>query len=472
MPSKNIKKLDEQALLKKSSMSLHRTLAPGITLSAVQRKSLNAIHYALQAYVKRNFESPEIFHSKHGERIVDFKMKRTQFESLIAYMSRNRVYLRDVLQQLTKIQVDWSNNLKGKKEEYRFTNIFMEAGLKDGYVHIKIPATTREALINPSVEATIDIIKLSQSLERKYAISMYEFVRSYFEKETSDNFTFEVEDEALRNSLGVPFKWTKSGQKKYSYPALGKLNERVIKPSIEELNGADFEFKVACSHNRLSCGSVYWAFEVTRTNVVQHRLIANEFASEIADIMQALRRYKVNKPLDLLAKITSEKDILYFQYCIEMVDKSVQSRSANNKISNMGGYFVRSLEKNKEAFENYYAEIQKKHDLEVSKKRKKELQAIDEQIEIARKEQKIKLREAHWATLPEEEKENLRVEFLDVVENSPTFGPSYREEVAKHGYDISPRMRGLWVGYLNEYFGITDEVIEETIRNMTITSTF
>jgi len=474
----NNKKLKtETALLQKSSLSLHRTIQPGVTLTAVQRKSLNALHYALQSYVRQTFGDTKTdiakFNALYADKIMDFKIKRKAFEALISYMSRNNVYLKDVLRQLSRIQADWSNNLTGSKENYSFMNIFMEAGLEDGYVHVKIPPQTRNALVSDNVEATIDVIKISQNLNGKYAISLYELIRSYFEKEAQagiDEFTFEIEDEILRNALNVPFSWNKKGGKEFSYGTTGKLHDKVLKPAISEVNEADFEFKVSCSHTRLGCGTLIWQFSVLKTNIAQHRLVANEFASELAEITQALKRYGVKRTYEVLSKITNERDVLYFQYCIRQVDAALRSRSKENKIQNPAGYFLKTLEQNVEAFEEEYTELQRKREEQVTKARQNELNKLEEQIQKAQANQRLKIRQAHYEALSIDEQEDLKQEYLSTV--SETLGRKYYQVALEQGVEASPMIRGNWNKFLDGKFGITDDVIDQALENMPLTSTF
>lgn len=461
----------DRALLQKSKLALNRTVEAGVTLSAPQRKALNAVHYALQCYVMQNFESVDLFHSKYANKILDFKMKRQQFLTLISYSSRNQVFLRNILKQLSKIQIDWHNGESGSKESYMFSNIFMEAGLANGYVHVKIPSHTRRALVDANVEATIDIARQSNSLFGKYAISLFEVVQSRYEKCEEHTFSFEIEDGELRNALNVSYVW-KGGKRVYSYPMLGKLNEKVLKPAISEINDADLEFKIEHSHTKLGCGTVVWRFQIARSSYTKHRIIASEFAPEMASLSRAFSRFGIKRPLEVLTKISSEKDVLYHQFCVENVEKAMRSRKPGTTIKNPAGYFLKTLEQNKEAFEEHYQDILAKRNIEKRRARNAELQRIDEQIEASAKEQRKRMRNAQWDALPTEQQRILHSEFLESVRMNPALGSKFVKIIENDGIDSLPRIRGAWASFVDEYFGITEESISASLENMVVEVTY
>lgn len=469
--SKN-KNRESTALLYKSSSSLHKTIQPGVTLSSIQKKALNALHYSLQNYVKLNFKSVAVFHSEFEDRIMDFQIRRSHFETLISYYSRNNVHLKDVLRQLSKIQADWTDARFEHEENYEFTNIFLSAGVRNGYVSIKIPPQTRRALVSEHIESTIDVLKISQNLHGKYAISLYELIKGFFERQSVDSntFTFEIDDYHLRNAINVPYDFDKSGERVFSYPTIGKLNQKVLKPALKELNSAGFEFVANCEFERKGCGAVVWVFEASRTNLPSSAVIANDFATEFAEITKALTKFGVKRIPDILNQIRTERDVMYFEFCIKSVESAIRKKNGvSNKIENLAGYFMASLKSNVEAFDKVYNQRLADRAKETERKRLAENARIQGQKEASIKRQRQQLRLAHLQSTPQETLDQYLAEF---IETEPGLTRSHKQLIEDQGVEASPMVRSKWNIFLEGKFGITPKTIEDSLENETIITTF
>lgn len=457
----------EIARVEKTRLELRKTIQPGVTLSGYQRKSLNALMWFVQSYCFKYFDSIEKFHASLGDSPLKLSIPKSHFCTITDYGSRNGTFLKKALQEVSQVQVVYDNGEIGDLEKYEFVNMFKRVGVDGPRVEFEVHPETRRAIVSQDVEATIDLIKVNRHLNGKYAIGLYEVLHSAFERMRGDVETVEISDYDLRAGLNVPYK-NKGNKRVFSYPKVGPFNARVLKPSIDEINASDFEFKIEHSFRKKACGDVVWFFKLTKTQYQNYTLIANENADEVTKILDRLSAYSVRNPQDWLKKCVNEKELLYMLFCIDRVDAALRKRG--NKINSPGGYFVRTYDQNREAFEEHYTQLLSTRAKQSKLIKEETDKQIKEQKSEAAKRYKKEMREAYWNDSSAQEKEALELAFIEVMV-APKY-PEYQPLIDKNGLeqtlDDNGILRGVWTDYLNEVFSITDEDAKRAADNVTV----
>lgn len=455
------------AKVEKSRLELRKTVQPGVTLSGYQKKSLNALMWFVQSYCFKYFESIDKFHATLGESPLKLSIPKAHFLTMTDYGSRNGAFLKKALEEVSQVQVVYDNGETGDLENYVFMNMFKSVGVDGSRVEFEVHPETRRAIVSSEVEATIDLIKVARNLDGKYAISLYELLHSAFERMRNDVEEVQINDFDLRAGIYVPYK--KKGNKKvFSYPCIGQFNSRVLKPAINEINASDFEFKLKHSFRKLGCGEVVWNFEISKTEYENFTLIANENATEVAEILDKLSSYGVRNPQEWIRKCESERELLYMLFVIEAVDKA--TRKKKSSIPNLGGYFVSAYNNNREAFESHYVQLLKNREVNAKRIKEDNDRQIELQKEKARNEYKARMREVNWNESDKVKREALELGFVELVVKDRF--PEYLALIEKRGvHDViaeAGQLRGEWVTYLNDAFEITDEDAQRAADKTTV----
>ncbi|PTC00582.1 hypothetical protein C9975_06715 [Thalassospira xiamenensis] len=455
------------ARVEKTRLELRKTIQPGVTLSGYQRKSLNALMWFVQSYCFKYFDSIEKFHAALGDSPLRLSIPKSHFCTITDYGSRNAAFLKKALREVSQVQVVYDNGKTGDLEKYEFINMFKRVGVDGPRVEFEVHPETRRAIVSLDVEATIDLIKVNRRLNGKYAIGLYEVLHSAFERMRKDIETVEISDYDLRAGLNVPYK-EKGSKRVFSYSKVGQFNAKVLKPSIDEINANDFEFKIEHSFRKKGCGDVIWFFTLTKTQYQNYTLIANENADEVTKILDRLGAYSVRNPQDWLKKCVNEKELLYMLFCVERVDAALRKRGT--KINSPGGYFVRTYNQNREAFEEHYIQLLETRAKQAKLVKEETDLQIKEQKENAAKRYVKEMREAHWNDASEHEKETIELAFIEtrVKPKHPEYQPLIEKNGLHETLEDIGVLRGFWTDFLNELFGITEEDEKRAANNATV----
>lgn len=460
----------DKPYVEKNLLELSKTIQPGFVMSAGQKKTMNAVQFFVQSYAAKYFTSQGEFHAAYEERVMQLHIPKTHFMSLIAFNSRNTKHLKTLISEMTNIEVSYDNGLEGDAEAYEFTKLIPKAGVQSGYVYFDIPPDTRRALVSPKIEAVIDVLKVAENLNGKYSISLYQLLHGHFERMEESSCEVQIDDEFLRNALNVPYKIV-DRKRQWSYGSVAEFNAKVLKKSVAEINGAELEFKVKYKRKKLKSGEIIWRFEITRTTFAKYALIASAYATEITEIIKELKNYGVKNWEKVITAIESEKDLLYFQYCINEVNKAIRSRSPKAKvIKNKAGYFIKALEGNKESFEEHFRALQRQREKERKHAQEIERANVEAQKKSKKDEQRRELRRVAFSALSAADAKELKDKFIDSIRGA-VFGTQYsaiQELGLEQAIEESNLLRGLWNNFLDEELDITDEKVERSIANMRV----
>lgn len=457
-----------EALVDKSKIELSKTIQYGARMTGMQHKSLNAIQFCLQSYALKYFDSLEEFHANFEDRIIRLRIPRGQFRALIAFSGNNDRHIAYHLDQLRKTGVSYHNNETGDAEEAEFTNFFNKTGIKKGYVFVEIMPATRRALASPDKEATIDILRVAEELSGQYAIPLYQFLCVHYNGMTGDTLRLELEELEVRKACAVYSEKKSSGEIKWVYPDKNKFKERVIDKAVEEINESGLEFKVKVDFRTLGCGTRLYYLTIIKTERERYSLIASRFSAEISSIARKLKEYGVRNWSEKLAKITNEKELRYFEFCISEVDKAIRSRQKS--VKNKAGYFLKSLENNRESFETHYRDFVSEQERKIKEDKEREEKSRNEQEESKFNQQRVKLPIVKFKNMPSEAQDILYDEFFDKVKVLLSQEQKHVAEtdgINKLVEDSGP-IRGQWINFLLHSFEITDDDIKASMTNATI----
>ncbi|MBT41675.1 MAG: hypothetical protein CMF12_04045 [Idiomarina sp.] len=455
--------------VEKSHTDIHKLIVSSKPMTATQKKAYNAVHWALQSYARR-WPSQSKFHSHFREKNIALQISRQDFLKLIDYQNTNNDKpLINAVDGLTDLKVNFDNKLSGTEREVSSTNLFMHAVMRKGVVTVVIPPSTRRVLVSDEEATTIDILKIAGRLRTKYPLSLYPFLKEYFDKipKDEDEYTFMVDQITLRTALNVQYS-----DGSYAYPAPGDLNKNVVQKAVKKVNAGDFEFKVS-SKLKKKQGEAFFVFRLTRAEYEEHDQIRKQFPLEMAFISDKLKSYKINAPESYLKKINSEYELRYFKYLIDIVDSELAAKKGTEKeIRNPGGYFVRVYNGNRDAFERHYGDI-------VHKEKESQLQAheeeqanLKEQERIAFMSQRNEMLYTYWKEIDEVEQAAVVAAFIDKKSVLAQHAKLIRDEGIESASAAHGVIRGPWLDFLQEYFSITDEMIEDSISNSTLYATF
>lgn len=456
----------------KSWLDLSKTIKSPIAMTAIQKKAFNAVQWAVQSYASR-WGSQDKFHAHFKEKNLELRMSRQDFLRLIDHVnSNNDDPVIQAIDKLTDLKVRYDNHLKGNDRDAGFTNLFMHANMSRGIVSVVIPPDTRKALVSDVIATRIDIIRVARQLTRRYAISLYQLLHVTFESSTTDPVVeYVIEETALRTALNVRCK-SVNGKLQFSYPQTGEFNKKVLKPAIEEINKKDFEFEVKARHKRRQ-GVVHWTFTITKTEYKEHTEVSRKHPMEIAFIRDRLESYKLKDPDKYLLQITSEREMFYFKYCVDVVDKEItDKRGTKDEIRNQAGMFVRVHENNRKAFDKHYIAILNEKKRTQKLAQEEEERNLREQERIHFLEQRTNLLTVYWNELGEGEKLSLANDFCQSGLCPRGYDKEIREQGIESAADEFGSIRGPWYEFLQAHFDLTDEKIEETIQNATLKATF
>lgn len=204
--------LDEQYYFQKES-ALTTIFASG-HLTASQKKIFNAmIFIGLDAAKSR----PE-------DLIRGISVPVSMLKDLIGDLSTNYTYLRKSIKSLNNYTVETNIFKKDKKkgDEWSFFSLVAGADVKDGILTFSFPHQIVNVLTNPQMYVVLDLKEINQ-IEKKYSISIYEILKDYTNSPAFPRWSIKE----FKRAIDI---------KEETYPRFKDLHERVIKPSVEEIN--------------------------------------------------------------------------------------------------------------------------------------------------------------------------------------------------------------------------------------------
>lgn len=154
-----------------------------------------------------------------------FQIRVRDLVEMLDYRSNDDAYLKEALEKLSTTAVRW-NILRKDKSEWGVFPLLAGAVIKQGVLTYAFSPFLRERLRNPRMYARISL-SLQNKFQSKHALALYELCLDYFDFERSYGETPQIAVNEFRELMGVDPE---------EYPAFARLNEKVIKKAVHEIN--------------------------------------------------------------------------------------------------------------------------------------------------------------------------------------------------------------------------------------------
>jgi len=270
--------------------------------------------------------------------------------SLLEYNSNDVEYLKRVLVQIRKIDVEY-NVLHKDHVEWGNMGLLSEVKMKfsglTGEVHYAFPETLREKLYNPAMYVRLNLT-LQNRFHSKHALVLYEICLDYLNFEKGFGETPWMEVDELRSLLGVGVD---------KYPEYGDFNKYCVKKPMAQINNASNIFVEV--ENRREGRKVNWVKFRMRFNEknlekeafpppeshAEKQLSLPENVSENALEKELINDFGVSK--GAAKKLVEEYEEAFVRECLETIrDQMNMKMKMNMKIGNLGGFTRSFIENN------------------------------------------------------------------------------------------------------------------------------
>ena len=176
---------------------------------------------------------------------------------VLEFESKNEAYLKEALEALVGCKVLW--NVLDKDEEYEWaaTTLLAQAKIKQGTCTYAYSPELRRRLHNPRMYARLSL-SMQNKFESKHAQALWELCLDYLGGGNDYGETAYISVDTFRKLMGIADSM---------YPAFMRLNEKVIKPAIEEVNRVS-DFHVTVDFKRQGRRVVALKFKMRRVAVL------------------------------------------------------------------------------------------------------------------------------------------------------------------------------------------------------------
>ena len=144
----------------------------------------------------------------------------------LGFNSHNEDYLKETLKALVDCTVEWNVLGKDKEQEWGVASLLGSVRIKDGVCTYSFAAHLRYKLYNPRIYTKLNL-RLQNRFTHRYALILWEVCFDYFDTARGQGETPFISLETFKDLMGIAMD---------DYPAFKTLNQRVIKPAIEEIN--------------------------------------------------------------------------------------------------------------------------------------------------------------------------------------------------------------------------------------------
>jgi hypothetical protein len=144
----------------------------------------------------------------------------------LQFNSNNQEYLKEAIVALTTCGVIWDVLDKDGKPVWGVMNLLAQAEIKDGILTYAFPPKLRRELYNPRMYARISL-SIQNKFDSKHAQALWELCVDYFDENRACGETPWISIDDYRTLMGIGTK---------EYPRFARLNERVIKAPVDQIN--------------------------------------------------------------------------------------------------------------------------------------------------------------------------------------------------------------------------------------------
>ena len=261
----------------------------------------------------------------------------------LGFDSKNEEYLKETLKSLRNCEVEWNILRKDKKQEWGVAGLLAEARIVDGICYYEYSPSMRQRLHNPRIYTKLNL-RLQNQFKGQYALILWEVCFDYFDTNRGEGETPFIPLQTFRELMGIEAD---------EYQTFKALNQRVIKPAINEINALTNYF-VEVEHKRIGRKIAELKFCITRVKQlpVQESVFPDiENLSPVAlELVQAQvdrsvardiadQEWESIRPEKLPSPGTYPDFLAYVSEKIEM------SLSAPN-VANRAGYVIEAIREN------------------------------------------------------------------------------------------------------------------------------
>ena len=191
------------------------------------KKHVNAVHIRGElSLVQRKLANALLYHAYPLLPVQDrYEIGISQLCDLIGFDSKNLEPLKDALRGLRDASIEWGVHENGKATAWGVSSLLASAQIdtKAGVCRYAYDPFLREKFYNPELYATINL-DIQKQFGSKYALALYENCVRYRDVGSTGWMGVEI----FRQLLGC--------DEQALYQEFSRLNERVIKPAIREVN--------------------------------------------------------------------------------------------------------------------------------------------------------------------------------------------------------------------------------------------
>jgi hypothetical protein len=208
------------------------------SITLLQRRSWNVL--LANAYDELSDEDEHSIRVQHLMQMLEFH-------------SKNEDYLKEALEALVGCTVQW--NVLNKDGEYIWgvTTLLAQAKIERGICTYAYSPEMRRRLHNPSMYARLSL-SMQNKFESKHAQALWELSADYLGAAREEGATPTIPLEEFRFLMGI-----QEGE----YPQFMRLNEKVIKPAIKEINRIS-DFRVTVDYHRKGRKVIALQFKIRR----------------------------------------------------------------------------------------------------------------------------------------------------------------------------------------------------------------
>ena len=305
----------------------------------------------------------------HSVSIVELAAK-------LGFESKNEEYLKETLEALVDFTVKWNVLGKDNKEVWGVASLLGSAEIKDGICTYSFAAHLRPKLHNPRIYSKLNL-RLQNRFKSQYALILWEVCFDYFDTDRSQGETPFIPLETFRELMGIEAD---------EYQTFKALNQRVIKPAIQEINDLT-DYHVEVEQKRLGRRVAELKFRITKLQRIPIQESLYPDIENLPPVAIELVQARIDRKMALkIAEqqwdfVTPEKlspPGTYPDFLVYVAEKIEMSLSAAT-VQNRAGYVIEAIR------ENYQdPEIQKQRQQRTEKLKEKQLEDLTAEFRIKR----------------------------------------------------------------------------------------
>jgi hypothetical protein len=194
------------------------------------------------------------------EREEEHQMRVQHLMQMLEFHSKNEDYLREALEALVRCTVRW-NVLSKDGEEWGVTTLLAQAKVKQGICTYAYSPEMRRRLHNPRMYARLSL-SMQNKFESKHAQALWELSADYLGAERDYGETPFIAVETFRTLMGIP---------EGMYPDFMRLNDKVIKPAVTDINRIS-DFRLLVDYQRQGRKVTALKFKIRRVLLIPEAL--------------------------------------------------------------------------------------------------------------------------------------------------------------------------------------------------------